>query len=132
MKEVTMFECEYCRETHTSELLALQCEFKDKRTEYANKLLSEGWTIDQIEYSCGFHWSLKEEHKKVTKDSCFAIPHWQCCDKPAYRITRINKNGSVDVFGIGGWGGGYGNTMSLDNLGTPHDKSELFVCGGQP
>jgi len=127
MKEVMMFECEYCHETHSTELLAMQCEFKDKRTTYANKLLQEGWTLELIEFSCGFHWGLKEEHKNVTKDSCFIISHWQCCEKPAYQITRINKDGSVDVGGRGGWMGYYGNAMSIDKLGTPHDKSELYV-----
>lgn len=127
MKEVVMFECECCGSDHSTELLALQCEFRDKQAEYANKLLTEGWTLEQIEFSCGFHWSLKEEHKKVTKDNCFIISHWQCCEKPAYRITRINKNGSIDVFGRGGWDGGCGNTMEISKLGTPHEKEELYI-----
>lgn len=128
MKEITMYECGYCQEEHRRKEDAMCCEFRDIRRKYANMLLELGYELDHIEYCCHFGWSLREELKKVNKDSCFIISWWQCCDKPAYRILEINKDGSLVVGGKGSWSGMYSSAIQVEKLGTPYPKEDLYVC----
>ena len=128
MKEVQMFECAYCYEPFRNERDALQCEFRDVRCSYANRLFKDGWNLRQIKCECGFHWTLSPEQEEITTESCFVISWWQCCNKPAYKITEITKQGGFELFGRGGWRGGYRSTVSdVSKLGKPHPKEELFV-----
>jgi len=70
-----------------------------------------------------------EHLENINKDNCFKISYWQCCDKPAYRITRICFDGRVDVRGCGSWSGYYGDHLKLSStdLMNPRPKEELFV-----
>lgn len=55
--------------------------------------------------------------------------NWQCCDKPAYRITHIFFDGKVNVRGCGSWSGYYSNRLRLESsdLKNPRPKEELFI-----
>ena len=123
-----MFKCEICGASFDRERLALTCEFNHKKERLANKLLEDGYSLDFINWQCGFNWNLSEEMKKVTKDNCFIISHWQCCEKPAYQIVEINYQGNVYLYGIGSWMGGYGGWKSINDyqLKKPYSKEQLY------
>jgi hypothetical protein len=72
---------------------------------------------------------LTDEQKNITKDNCFIVSHWQCCEKPAYRITSIQDGGWLKLWGRGSWMGEYGGTVSVDKLPKSYPKENLFVCG---
>jgi hypothetical protein len=127
MEEIQAFKCKICGEFYDKKSSAYECEYKHARENYANCLLKEGYDLDYINRWCGFGWRLSEEQKRITKDNCFIISHWQCCDRPAYRITGIEKNGYVDMWGCGSWSGYYGHPVSISDLPKPHPKEELFV-----
>jgi hypothetical protein len=127
MEEIQAFKCKVCGEMFDGAVKAYECEFKHAQEDYANCLLKEGYDLDYINRWCGLNWNLKEEQKRITKDNCFIIRHWQCCDKPAYRIMGIERNGYLNVRGCGSWSGYYGNLMSVSDLPEPHPKEELYV-----
>jgi len=127
MEEIQAYKCSRCGHIHSREIDALNCEYTHAREYLANGLLNEGHTLDHINYKCGFHWNLKEEQKQITKDNCFIISHWQCCEKPAYKIVRIDESGNLELWGKGGWDGGYGSKMRIDNLPKAYPKEDLFV-----
>lgn len=129
MEEVKAYKCGICNHTYDSEISALECEFKHARYNYANALLNDGRNLRSIEYLCGFSWNLTDEQKEVTKDNCFVISHWQCCEKPAYQIRRIEEGGSVYVSGKGSWSGYYGNEVNISEyyMKKPYPKEELFI-----
>lgn len=129
MKEIKMFKCDYCGKTHGKEVEALKCEFEDAREKYANKLLNEGYTLSEIKYLTGFSWPLLPEQELITKDSCFMINYWQCCNKPAYRITYITKSGLLELTGSGSWVGVYSDTLPINKLTSPYPLSDLYVYG---
>jgi hypothetical protein len=126
MEEVTAYKCGTCRHTYDNETDALECEFKHARYNFANALLNKGNNLSSIKYWCGFNWNLSEKQKEINKDNCFIISHWQCCEKPAYRIRRIEENGNLYISGIGSWNGAYGNEVNVSKLPEPHLKEELF------
>lgn len=129
MEEITAYKCSDCGHIYNRETDALECEFKHARCNYANALLKKGNNLRSIEFQCGFNWRLTEEQKEITKDNCFVVSYWQCCDKPAYQIRRITENGDVYVSGKGSWNGYYGNEMRIDNdhLKKPYSSEELFI-----
>ncbi len=126
MKETVMYKCDVCGESFDKERGALECEFNHAKERLANQCLKDGFCLDFINSLCGFGWNLSEEIKKVDKDNCFVISHWQCCDKPAYRITEIDYRGNIYMWGIGSWDGGYGGWINVNNLKEPHEKEELY------
>lgn len=127
MEEVTMYCCSVCRKSFKNSYQALQCEFIHTRTNYANSLLEAGYSLASINYYCGFGWTLKKEQESITKDNCFVISYWQCCDKPAYKIVSVNDNGTLYLCGKGSWDGYFGNGLSIQRLPEPHPKEDLFV-----
>ena len=127
MKEITAYKCKVCGTTHDDESDAYKCEFKHAQTALANSLFRKGYPLSVINYYCGYGWNLSKEREEITQDSCFVISHWQCCDKPAYKITRIEDNGWVMVMGCGSWSGYYGHEVRVDELPKPHPKEELFI-----
>ena len=126
VEEIISYRCNYCGNLFEDKLEADRCALDHARVNLANTMLNKGSSLSIIEYWCGFHWNLSEEQKRITKDNCFVFSHWQCCDRPAYRIVGIEKGGFLFLWGIGGWGGGYGNTIPLDKLPEPHPKEELY------
>jgi hypothetical protein len=126
-EEVLSYKCNWCNELYKMKRDADICALKHAKYNLANTLLKDGYPLSSIEYWCNFGWNLKDSQKDITKDNCFIMSHWQCCNKPAYRIVSIQDGGYLRLFGIGSWSGGYGNTISIDKLPIPHSKEELFV-----
>lgn len=131
MKEVQMFKCDGCGSSYNTERSALECEFNHAKERLANQYLRDGYSLDFINRNCGFNWHLSEELKKVTKDNCFKMSHWQCCEQPAYQITQINYRGDIYLWGIGSYSGGYGNWITMANLKDRkiYPPEELFKYG---
>lgn len=129
MEKVIKYRCSKCGKLFNIPENALACESRHKRIEKANEMLDEGYTLKQINDECKIWGSVPEHLENVNKDNCFKISYWQCCDKPAYRITSICFNGKVYVGGRGSWNGYYGNSLRLDNsiLKDPRPKEELFI-----
>ncbi len=62
------------------------------------------------------YFSLEEKAilMNITKDTGFKIEHWQCSNKPGYKIVDLNVDGKVHIFGdAGSWSGPYGNWVSI-------------------
>ena len=127
MEEINAYKCKGCRITYDGKVDAYKCEFKHAQTALANSLWEEGHCLRTVNYYCGYGWTLSKEREEITKDNCFIISHWQCCDKPAYRITRIEDNGWLNVWGCGSWSGYYGNQMQVEDLKNPYPKEDLFI-----
>lgn len=129
MEEIKAYKCSICWCTYDKWIDALECEFKHARYNFANALWDKGYELQSIQFHCGFGWKLTEEQKRITKDSCFIIPHWQRCYKPAYQIRKIKEDGKVYVSGKGSRSGYYGKILNLDDyhLKKPYSKEELFV-----
>jgi hypothetical protein len=126
-EEVVSYKCNWCGKLHKRESDADGCAFEHAKENYANSLLREGKSLLSINFFCGFDWKLTEEQKGITQDNCFIISHWQCCDKPAYKIVGITANGMLELCGKGSWSGYYGNAIRIDELPEPHPKEELYI-----
>ena len=129
MEKVTRYKCDYCGKLFSSEEWCLEHEESHKKSEKANEMLDAGKTLEEINNKCHLWSEVPEYLKNVTKDNCFTISHWQCCDKPAYRIVSIVYDGRLRLFGCGSWSGYYGDLVGIhdNNLKNPRSKEELFV-----
>lgn len=81
----------------------------------ANKALEEGQPLAACLSIAGMG-NPPEIFAQVTKDTPLIISHWQCSDEPAYRVIRINPNGSMYVGGSVRWSGGYGQNVDVRDL----------------
>ena len=129
MEKVIRYMCDYCGELFSLEEWCLEHEESHRKSEKANEMLSGGKTLEEINNECHLWSEIPDYLKNVTKDNCFVISHWQCCDKPAYRIVYITHQGRLRLSGRGSWSGYYGNEVNInyDNLKNPRPKEELFV-----
>lgn len=129
MQKVIQYKCDYCGKCFDS---FEQCSFhehKHRNTIKANRMLKADCTLSEINEECNIWNELPEYLKNVTKNHCFTISYWQCCDKPAYQIIDIDINGRLYLSGCGSWVGYYGAWVSIDsnNLRYVHDSGKLFV-----
>lgn len=129
MEKVIKYRCSECGELFDAPEDALACETRHKRIERANVMLRHGYTLKQINDECEIWNSIPKHLENVNTDNCFKISYWQCCQHPAYRITRICFDGEVNVRGCGSWSGYYGDHLKLSSsdLMNPRPKEELFI-----
>lgn len=129
MRKETRYICDECNAIFINENDCLEHEKRHKRIDKANEMLDKGYTLKEIQDECNIWESIPEYLSDATKDNCFVIPHWQCCNKPAYQINEIKFDGKVFVWGCGSWSGYYGDELWLedDNLKYPKSKEELYV-----
>ena len=129
MKQVIKYQCEYCGELFDTETRCIDHEDRHLRIDQANQMLREGHTLIDIQHECDIWRAVPTHLMNVTKDNCFTISYWQCCDKPAYSIVYINMDGSVKMWGCGSWDGYCGYDLRLDSyhLYNPRPKEELFI-----
>lgn len=129
MKTVTKYECDYCGELFSSESVCVEHEDRHARVDKANEMLKNGCTLKEIQEECNIWHKLPDYLEDVTKDNCFKISYWQCCDKPAYQIIYIATDGRVNVRGCGSWTGYYGNYVDIKSseLKDPRPKEDLFI-----
>lgn len=129
MEKVIRYKCEHCGDLFYKEEECIKHEQKHKDIKLANEMLRDGKTLSEINSKFSIWNYLPEKLIDVTKDSCFTIPHWQCCEKPAYKITGIEFGGKLSLFGCGSWNGYYGSSVSINgtNLLDPRPKEEWFV-----
>lgn len=129
MEKVIRYKCDYCSELFSSEEWCLEHEESHRRSEKANEMLNAGKTLEEINTECHLWSEVPEYLKDVTKDNCFVISYWQCCNKPAYRIVSITHNGRLRLYGCGSWLGGYDDELGIhdNSLQNPRPKEELFV-----
>jgi hypothetical protein len=122
-----MWKCPICGNAHDSERLADLCLYEHIKERCINHDFGYGFPLSSINYLYGMHWDLSEKQKEITKDSCFKIPHLQCCDEPAYKISHISYGGKITVSGRGSWSGYYSSKVRLGCLEDPRPKEELFI-----
>lgn len=140
MKEVIRYQCECCGRIFYDKNDCLNHEKRHERVDKANKMLNDGFTLKEINDECkiwtnkidnleNLHCGIPEHLLDVTKDNCFKISYWQCCEKPAYQIKEITMEGRLFLYGRGSWNGYYGGGLELNNLNLkdPRPKDELFV-----
>jgi hypothetical protein len=136
-KKIEMWKCELCGETFYREEECLKHEKVEKSVIEANQMLADGATLKEINDKYQLWRKLPEHLEPVTKDHCFVVSHWQCCDKPAYRIQYLSMFGSCSLYpnvrlhlcGRGSWSGDYGGDVEVTYyaLKEPHKPEELFV-----
>ncbi len=126
VEEVMVYKCNWCGELHNNEVFADKCVFNHAKIKLANTMLNKGYTLQSISWQCGFNWELSDQEKGVTKDNCFVIAFWQCCEKPAYQIIKIEYGGFLRLSGVGGRNG-YSDVISIDRLPKPHPKEDLYI-----
>ena len=113
MEKVTMYRCEYCGNLFDTAELSAKHEQRHRNIDGANEMLREGATLEQINQRYKI-WSNVPDHlKEATKDNCFRISYWQCCNKPAYTMREIKMDGRIRLFGCGSWNGYYGSDVRL-------------------
>ena len=123
MEKVIRYKCDYCGELFDLEEWCLKHEESHKKSKKANEMLNAGKTLEEINNECHFWSEVPDYLKNVTKGNCFVISHWQCCNKPAYRIVYITYQGRLRLSGY------YGGEVDINNnnLKNPRPKEELFV-----
>lgn len=129
MEKVIRYKCDYCGELFDLETWCINHEESHRKSYEANEMLDAGKTLEEINNECHFWSKVPDYLKNVTKDNCFIISHWQCCDKPAYRIVSITYQGRLRLSGCGSWSGYYGSEVDINynNLRNPRPKEELFI-----
>jgi len=130
MQTVTMFKCGFCGDLFSSRVECRRHEERHRKSNIANEMLEAGESLKAIQDATGIFPSVPAHLADVNKDHCFVIEYWQCCKKPAYRITSISHDGTVYVGGIGDWMGEYGSWLELsdEHLEDPRPAEELFVA----
>lgn len=129
MEKVIKYKCDYCGELFSSEEWCLKHEESHKESEKANEMLDAGKTLEEINNECHLWYEVPEYLKNVTKDNCFVVSYWQCCNKPAYSICSITHKGRLRLYGCGSWSGYYSDELDINdkNLMIPRPKEELFI-----
>lgn len=126
---VVMYKCRYCGKLFDSKDICNTHEKRHEDINKANEMLRNGCTLEEINKVCNIWYDVPEHLKNVTKDNCFIIKHWQCCERPAYRIKSFNMDGELYLQGCGSWTGYYGGYMNISsyNLNNPRPSEEYFV-----
>ena len=107
MKTVTMYEAEDGRRFRFEDA-CLEYEQQCRNTQAANDMLENGATLMAVLTRANqarpwWDCELKLEDKvilmKATKDTGFVVHHWQCSEKPEYKVCRVNNDGHVMLHG---------------------------------
>ena len=125
MKIVTMYEAKDGKQFR-DEAQCLEYEQQCDDARAANDMLENGATLmaaltraNQTRpwWDGGLTLEDKVILMKTTKDTGFAVRHWQCSDKPGYKVRQIDSAGRMHLFGdAGAWSGCYGNWVGLQDL----------------
>lgn len=122
MKQVTMYEANDGK-LFRDEMGALQWDIRLDKMAHANKLLEAGSNLYEVLtvmdlYSQGTLNDKREVLEQLTKNTELVISHWQCSEKPGYRVCYIDSDtGKFFVHGdAGSWSGAYGAPVGLDDL----------------
>jgi hypothetical protein len=137
-KTVSRYQCPLCRELKDGEYNITKHLLDHAVDTRIRQLWEQGKTLKEIDNLYHIFHRVYDDrpesddsflacHHNITKDNCFKISYLQCCDYPAYKITAINHDGVINVWGVGGWSGGYGSKVSLGCLRDPRPLSELYV-----
>ena len=129
MEKVEMYRCDYCGQLFDTAEESGKHEQRHRNIDGANEMLQKGASLELINQRYGIWDKLPDYLKEVTKYNCFKITYWQCCDKPAYQITRIEMDGRLSLLGRGSWSGYYGESVKINNpdLKKVYQLNELFV-----
>lgn len=129
MEEIIKYKCSDCGRLFETMEQCIWHECRHESIKKANEMLRAGNTLQEINNKCKIWDSIPEHLQNIRKNNCFAISYLQGCDKPAYKIHRINMDGRVYLWGCGSWSGYYGKDISLadDDLLDPRPKNELFI-----
>lgn len=129
MKKVIVYKCDFCGEAFFDEEQCLKHEEKEKNIGEANEMLQNNFSLGEINRKCHLWKELPPYLEKVTKDNCFVISYWQCCEKPAYQIQEINISGELYLSGRGSWEGAYGGFVNPKSyhLKKVFPKERLYI-----
>ena len=125
MKTVTMYEAEDGKQFR-AEAQCLEYEQQCEDAKAANDMLDNGASLMAVLtranqtrswWDSGLTLEDKVILMKTTKDTGFVVRHWQCSDKPGYKVLQIDNYGRMHLFGDAGcWSGPYGNLVGLADL----------------
>lgn len=104
----------------------LDYESKVEDAEAATEMLHNGDTLREALIRANRTrpwWDIKltPEEKdllgKITTGTCISVPSWQCSEKPCYKVTRIDPEGFVYLWGEDDrWQRPYGNWVVIGDL----------------
>ncbi len=125
MQTVTMYEAKDGKQFR-AEAQCLEYEQQCDDLAAANDMLENGATLmaaltraNQTRpwWDSGLTLDDKVILMKTTKETGFVVRHWQCSDKPGYKVRQIDNYGRMHLFGDAGcWSGPYGNWVDLRDL----------------
>lgn len=125
MKVVTMYEANDGKQFST-EASCLEYEQALDDTFAANEMLENGATLmsvltraNQTRPWWGGELTLEDKVilMKTTKDTGFVVRHWQCHEKPTYKVCAIETGGRLYLSGeTRGATASYGNWVSPKDL----------------
>lgn len=125
MKLVPMYEADDGKQFRAEDkCLEYEQQCEDARA--ANDMLENGATLmaaltranqTRTWWDSGLTLEDKVILMKTTKGTGFVVRHWQCSDKPGYKVRQIDSYGRMHLFGDAGcWSGPYGNWIELRDL----------------
>lgn len=125
MKTVTMYEAEDGKQFR-AEAQCLEYEQQCDDAKAANDMWQNGATLmaaltranqTRSWWDSGLTLEDKVILMRTTKDTGFVVRHWQCSEKPGYKVREIDSYGRMHLFGDAGcWSGAYGNWVDLRDL----------------
>lgn len=125
MKKVTMYKAESGK-LFDNKAECLDYESKVEDAEAATEMLHNGDTLREALIRANRTrpwWDIKltPEEKdllgKITTGTCISVPSWQCSEKPCYKVTRIDPEGFVYLWGEDDrWQRPYGNWVVIGDL----------------
>lgn len=125
MKVVTVYEASDGKQFST-EFSCLRHEQDLDNTFAANEMLENGATLMSVLTRANQTrpwwdgWLTLEDKvilMKTTKDTGFVVRHWQCHEKPIYKVCAIETGGRLYLSGDAeNWCGPYGGWIDLADL----------------
>jgi hypothetical protein len=125
MKIVKMYEAEDGKQFHI-EAQCLEYEQQCDDARAANDMWQNGATLmatltranqTRSWWDSGMTLEDKVILMRTTKDTGFVVRHWQCSEKPGYKVREIDSYGRMYLFSDAGcWSGTYNNWVDLRDL----------------
>lgn len=125
MKEVLMFEADDGKQFRDAE----SCKEYEQRCKDildALSMLENGATLMAVfvrAYQTMPYWDARltvEDRamlERMTRDDALVIRHWQCSDKPGYKVCDLNHKMQIYLYGdAGSWNGPYGSWLDLSDF----------------
>lgn len=119
MRELLMYETDDGK-LFRNEMEALSWEHQQTKLKIANQRILDGENLYTILSDLDMHSGTVEKNKDIllemTKDTGVIITHWQCSNEACYKISYIDENGNLFIYGNPNRRDGYGSKVRLSEF----------------